>query len=224
MTDDQSEINWKSFRDWAQFGILVFATTWGVYTFILKDIIWPASRPTALELKVTLDEIGRSRGLRMMRLQIVSANRTDRRVYIPAMWYRIEAYKIEKRKDVTSFWSDAQVAPPREITARHTRISDSQVVASARIYTGDEVWYEPHDVTTEEHIFAVPEDDYDYLVLHVHYIFTRDMLSSHQVEWYLKPNGSWEPNVVLPESLLDIGGGHNWSVSSYSFWPDGPQP
>lgn len=57
MADAPASSRFTRIREWVQFGILVFATAWGVYTFILKDIIRPAQRPTALELTTTLEEV-----------------------------------------------------------------------------------------------------------------------------------------------------------------------
>jgi hypothetical protein len=225
MPDDRSASRALRIREWIQFGILIFATVWGVYTFVLRDVLRPAQRPTALEVTTTLQEIGQSAGNRLIQIRIVSGNPTDRRIYIPALWYTVWGRKVGKR-DPARFLGAVDSAPLRSATARHAEITGNEVVASGRIYIENANWYEPHDKTTEEDVFAVPAQLYDFLVLEVQYFATRDTVGSGPPQWQLQPDGSWLP--TLPNISQDwerkTGAGHNWSVSTLSLWPRAKSP
>src|SRR3989442_9027127 len=88
MTTDTSQASRaRQLREWVQFGILVFGVGWGVFTFILKDIWAPARRPGALDILSNLDEVGRAKADRLIRVRIIATNPSDRRIYVPALWY-----------------------------------------------------------------------------------------------------------------------------------------
>lgn len=211
-------------REWAQFGILLFATAWGVYTYILKDILGPAQRPTALELTTTLEEVGQAKGYRLIRIRIVSTNPSDRRTYIPALWYTVWGQKLANA-DSRKFWGTVNSALPGKLTARHSRDILGEVVASRRIYVDNTSLYDPHEKTTEEDVFAVPTRLYDYLIMKVEYRFARDTVGMGQVSWQLDPDGSWVPS--FPDAKIDLLRtelAYNWSVATLSMWPRTQSP
>lgn len=214
MEDKPSISRSTRIREWGQFGILVFATAWGVYTYILKDILRPAQRPTALELTTTLEEVGQAAGYRMIRARIVSTNPTDRRIYVPALWYTVWGQKLGA-EDPMKFKEAVDSTPPGKLTARYSKVSLEEVVASRRIYIDKTSFYDPHDKTTEEDIFAVPSGLYDYLVLKVDYQFARDTVAIGQVRWELERGGWWSPS--FPQAEIELP--YNWSAASLSLWP-----
>ncbi|HET9868338.1 MAG TPA: hypothetical protein VFQ06_13655 [Nitrospira sp.] len=220
MPDERSTSRALRIREWIQFGILIFATAWGVYTFIFRDVLRPAQRPSALELTTTLQEIGQAAGYRLIQVRIVSANPTDRRIYIPALWYTVWGRTIGKR-DPVGFLGAVDSAPRGTVTARHAEITGNEVVASGRIYIENATWYDPRDKTTEEDVFAVPVRLYDFLVLKVEYFATRDTVGSGPPQWELQPDGSWSPTLpnISEHWERKSGAQYNWSVATLSLWP-----
>lgn len=240
MADAPASSRFTRIREWVQFGILVFATAWGVYTFILKDIIRPAQRPTALELTTTLEEVGRSASSRMIRIRIVCSNPSDRRIYIPALWYTVWGHKLAEQ-DQEGFLHAVESAEPRTIAGRYARIVRTDVVASGRVWVDSDTWYDPHDRTTDEAIFSVPVKLFDFLESRVDYWFLTDIGMIGKPRWELQRDGSWVPILTVksqegsrledfdPTSnprhrKLELTNqlGQNRSVASLSLWPNSP--
>lgn len=194
MPSDAGKRRATQIREWAQFAILVFATAFGAYKFIYVDVFLPRLRPTALELTTSLEAIGHSAVGRLIRVRIVSVNRSDRRIYVPALWYTVIGNTLGKRTSpsfVDAVASDTTDRPWGQLTARHDVVRYREVVASARVYGENANWYEPHDQTTEEAVFAVPEKLYDYLVLRVEYYSTRDTVGWGAPNWEYQEPGFW---------------------------------
>ena len=242
MTTDTSQASRpRQWREWVQFGILVFGVGWGVFTFILKDIWAPARRPGALDILSSLDEVGRAKADRLIRVRIIAANSSDRRIYVPALWYTVWGEGIA-RADAAAFLKALRSAPALSMTARHSKIVAAVVVASGRIAIENGTWYEPHDKTTNEAVFTIPAQGYDVLELQIKYIVTRDTVGLGSPRWDVLPSGEWMPTIMMKskgrDSLEafddsnprhrkwehDNGVGFNWSVATLSLWPQVGSP
>src|SRR5262245_14017135 len=88
----------KVIREWTQFVVLLFATAWGVYTFVYKETILPARRPATLTVTATLEELARNDEQVLIRLRIRAVNHTDRKVYVPALWYRVRGIELSPQE------------------------------------------------------------------------------------------------------------------------------
>lgn len=243
MSDGQQESRAVRVRGWIQFGVLVFATVWGAYTFILKDIVRPARRPTALDLTVGLEEVGRTPTHRLIRLRVARLNPTDRRLYMLDEWYTVWGHKVVRR-DSASFRSEVEVAPRLTVTARHSTVR-TEVVASGRIVTGDATdgfhWYDPHDKSTYEAVFAVPGQQYDFLTVRAEYYYASDTVNAGPSRWELADDASWFPIPTIRSRGGDSleafdpdhnprhvewaranAAAHNSSLATLSLWP-GPR-
>src|SRR5690349_21023265 len=82
-------------REWVQFGILIFATIWGAYTFVYKEHIEPELKPAALVVTGDLQETGRSEESLMIRARVHAVNKTDRPLYMPALWYTVWGVRLQ---------------------------------------------------------------------------------------------------------------------------------
>jgi hypothetical protein len=63
----------QKLKDGAQLILLIFATCFGVYTFIYKDIWVPAMRPPAVTLAATVEELDRADGMVLIRAHLIVA-------------------------------------------------------------------------------------------------------------------------------------------------------
>lgn len=229
-------------REWGQFAILLFATAWGVYTFVLKDIVAPAQRPTALEVAPSLEDIGGSEPDRLIRIRVACRNSTDRRIYVTALWYTVRGHRIAKRGSAP-FLDEVRSAPPQTVTARDTRVIGTDVVASGRIFAGDHtVWWDPHDKTTYEYVFGVAAKHYDFLELTVRYQFTKDTTGVGPPRWTLLDDGTWHPSATVISAegagvelfddlnprhramVLAGGAAESHSSTTLSLWPSRRSP
>lgn len=228
-------------REWTQLVVLLFATGFGVYTFAFKDIWQPARRPTALHLSNGLDEVGVNERYHLVRLRIEAVNPSDRRIYVPALWYSIRGKRLE-RQDTADFAASVEAVPQFETAARYTRIARSEVVASGRILVDNGSYYDPHDKTTNEAVFAVPTEMFEFLELRVDYLFARDTMGFGPPLWVPQETGEWDVALRIqsegPKDSLELfdmrksvhreverrnGAGHNWSVTTLALWGQRPE-
>jgi hypothetical protein len=228
----------RVFREWTQFVILLFATGWGVYTFIYKEAILPSRRPATLTVSTTLEELGRTQDKALIRLRVHAVNRTDRKVYVPALWYTVQGYKlIEQSGDDEAFRAQIEYAPQAELQARHSAPSDAAVVAVGTILNRVTDYYEPTDETTNEVLFEVPLKDYDALRATAQFFLTRQTDGLSLTGWDVGESSELTPQLVLsgrpydPEYnaqhrtwALACGAGFNWSSTTLSLWPKPAEP
>ena len=207
--------------------------------------MWPAQRPTGLELALSLEEIGRSSAYRLIRIRIVGVNPTDRRLYLLTEWYTVWGHQIA-RQDPARFRREVDAAPLLTVTARHA-IVRTEVVATGRIVAGDALdgfhWYDPHVKVAHEAVFAVPAQLYDFLTVRVQYYYARDTTGAGPARWELREDASWFPRLTVRsqggDSLEDFDTDHNarhreWeranapaqssSSATLSLWPGSRSP
>jgi hypothetical protein len=85
----KSDSRWKDRRDWVQLVVVVFVALSGAYQFVFKDVIKPSREPTALELGIGLENVGKKGGMLLVRARIAAVNPTNRRIYVPAFWFNV---------------------------------------------------------------------------------------------------------------------------------------
>lgn len=225
----------KSFREWTQFGIVLFATAWGVYTFVYKETILPSRRPATLTVSTNLEELGRTSETVLIRLRIHAVNRTDRKVYVPALWYTVCGLKLQgQTPEESDYRSQVEFAPDAELQARYSSIAAADVVAVGTILNRITSYYEPTDETTNEVLFEVPVDKYDALQARAQFFLTRETEGLALSGWRVGERGELDPKLLLsgrpyePEFnaqhyawAISKGAGFNWSSSTLALWPKG---
>lgn len=233
MDGERGKVVSKSFREWTQFGIVLFATAWGVYTFVYKETILPSRRPATLTVSTNLEELGRAENKVLIRLRVHAVNRTDRKVYVPALWYTVCGLKLaEQPGDQSEYRSQVEFAPEAEIQARFSSITAADVVAVGSILGRITSYYEPTDETTNEVLFEVPVEKYDALQARAQFFLTRDTDGLAISGWRVGERGELEPKLLLsgrpyePEYnaqhyawAIGMGAGFNWSSSTLALWP-----
>jgi hypothetical protein len=218
----------RGFREWTQFGILLFATGWGVYTFVYKETILPARRPATLTVTASLEELGRTEDKALIRLRVHAVNRTDRKVYVPALWYSVTGLKLAEQSTAPEeYRSQIEYAPQAELQARYSAIAAADVVAVGTILNRVTDYYEPTDETTNEVLFEVPLQPYDALQARAQFFLTRETDGLSLSGWNVSERGELDPQLLLsgrpydPEFnaqhhawALSSGAGFNWSSST----------
>lgn len=222
----------RGFREWAQFIMLLFATGWGVYTFVYKETILPSRRPATLTVTATLEELGRNAENVLIRLRVHAVNRTDRKVYVPALWYTVRGLKMGKLSaSPEEYRSYVESTPQAEVHARYSAVYAAESVAVGTILRQITDYYEPTDETTNEILFEVPLANYDALEAKAQFFVTRQIDGLSNYQWSVATNGELDPQLTLlgrpydPEYnpqhhawALSSGAGFNWSSSTLSLW------
>ncbi len=223
----------QAIRDWTQFAILLFATGFGIYRFVYKDIFIPSKRSATLTLDSTLEEVGRAKERVLIKVSIHAANRTDKTVYVPALWYTVLGKRFASQQGLLpEYRSQIERSPNLEVIARYSSESLTDVVAVGTILSQLTDFYHPADETTNEDIIGVPVDLYDAIELQVRVFVTKDTRGLVSPTWEVSESGELNPQLTLmnrlyaPDNDLEhrkwaarTGAGFNWSFSTLSLLP-----
>jgi len=236
MTAPQAPQRGRDLREWTSLAVLLSGAILAIYTFVYRDVLKPAARPTALDVTVTLAHVGHTTTQDLIQLRLLARNPTDRRVYIPALWYVVYGEKLTPT-DTARFATTASQAPLQSITARGTDLSLVEVAATGRILSGGS-WYDPLDKTADEYLFAIPASKYDFLEVRAWYIQVKDTVGLSTTRWTQLPDGQWTAELQLrgssPDSLEVFapktnsrhaqwerrsGASENWAIATLPLWP-----
>lgn len=220
----------KIFREWLQITVIVAATALGAYEFVLKDVIRPANRPTALGITASLEIVGQKDDNLQIRVKVEAKNPTDRRIYVPAFWYVVHgvhlyktnpSYKADHRKLIES---NADYT----MLTTYSPVVEAEVVAQQRICYEGTAWWEPEDMTHNEALFVIPSGEYDYLEMRVTYFQSRDVSDLEIPEWIALEDGSWDVRIhlkgkadnaeAMEEWQMNSASGYNWFITTLPLW------
>jgi hypothetical protein len=203
--EQKSEMRFPKLKDGLQIILLIFGTSWGIYTFIYKDIWVPAKRPPAVTLAATLEELDRSEGMILIRARLAVANRGDAKVWVPALWWNVYGVSFDGADRTRSeFVSHGRplLQKVSDSASRFSNIRSAEIVA-ARYQPEFETWYQPKDETVHEQLFLVPEDRFDALQIYVSAIITKSIDMLAPTSWEMKDNGELTPALWLKEKGWD---------------------
>lgn len=197
MENDPKKSIGAKVRDWTQFAVILFASVWGIYTFVYKEIIVPAHRPAALAISCDLQEVGRNENMALVRARVHLANKRDTKIYAPAIWLTLKGLRITAKEA-----SDERIVPPAENVQpppeKFASSSEEEASFVARWRLPDwETWYEPGDETTNEVLFYVPLNLYEAAELTVQVFVTKNIDDLASVKWNVAEDGSFEPILML---------------------------
>ncbi|HEX6747176.1 MAG TPA: hypothetical protein VF092_07735 [Longimicrobium sp.] len=186
-------------RDLVQAFALIVAAMWGVYTFIYKEIVIPARRPASLVVTPTLEAIGRRGDTIMARATFYLVNRSDTKVYAPAVWYSVRGLKLEPMatEDTAYLRQNRLNAQQPYPTARFSQFTAADVIGIGKVSTEMEYWFEPGAEQRVEQILYIPADRYDAAQLMVQYLVAKDIDEVKEVRWRVTDYGDLEPRLVF---------------------------
>lgn len=199
MGEDKASNGKVSWKDWviALVGLATLLST--TYQFYFREVVREDRKPTALAIDARLERAGERDGIAFVRVRVQASNPTDRRIYVPALWYSMFAFGVDVepcgvRVDWTKMHSDTD----RIALTRYNPGRTVEIVAQRRLF-GDRAWWEPKDITNFEDIVAVPLQRFDFLKLFTTYVHGRKVDSLHEdhmVAWTTRPDGEWLPLVI----------------------------
>jgi hypothetical protein len=229
-TSKDKSSHFNNMREWIQLIVIVFAAAWGSYEFIVKDIIRPAQKPTALDLTANLEIVGKKNEKILVRARITARNPTDRRIYVPAYWFTVRGYRfLDSAKPMnTNHKSILEKLRGSELVRTYAPVESGEVVAQQRIIYEADAWWEPEDKTNDEAIFVVPKEKFDFLELHIQYLHTRDDSVLDVPVWFAAEDGAWQAQFQLKKGGSEAselikwqkstGSGYSWYITTLSLW------
>lgn len=219
-------------REWTEYAILIFATGFGIYRFIYKDIYVPGQRTATLTVQSSLEEFGRTRDTVLIRARIHAENQSERTVYVPALWYTVSGLRFAEQAADQDDYLQRIRQRPIDLNARYSAIAESDVVAVGTILNDITAYYHPADQTTNDILFAVPLNRYEALELKVEFFVTKETRGLGAPEWQVGSEGDLGLLIPLngrpydPENIPEhgkwatkTGAGFNWSISTLPLLP-----
>jgi hypothetical protein len=155
--------------------LLLFASIWGVHTFIYKEITAPKSAPINITLDVQVRKAGagnirgrqKKEQLIAIELKVVAKNPSSRTVYLLRNLWVAHASNIEARTSEDDEFIDKEVIESLnslEGTSqmeRHTSLVNTKIVASGRLFVDDVL--KPGEAISRTVIFHLPSGLYDHV-------------------------------------------------------------
>lgn len=186
-------------NEWIKILLIVCVAAWGAYEFIYKERILPSKRPTALNISGDLQVAGMSNDSLFINVTLIAKNPTDRRVYIPAYWYRVEAYNVSAKEGELSVHYDFDydsildiLAGSSEQVCKYATIPHMEVVAQQRIVCELGAYWDPGEITYNDILFIIPNAKYDYLKLYALCAHSRDVSGMNDPIW-ISNREKWTP-------------------------------
>ena len=205
-------------RDALQAFALLIAAAWGLYTFLYKEVIVPRNRPAALVVTPVLEAIGRRGDLVLARATFQMVNRSDSKVYVPAMWYSVRGLKLEsvEQEDTTYLRLNRENAQKPYPTSRFSQFTAADLVGSGKVSTEVETWFEPGAEQRVEQLLYIPSDRYDAAQLQVQYLISKDIHEVKEIRWRTTDEGDLDPRLVFTDGSRWFGGGAPAAMSDTS--------
>jgi hypothetical protein len=229
MSEDNKDKG-KQIKEWLQMSVIVFTVSWTSYEFFFKEFIKPAHEPTALQLRVKLEYAGEKDGLIMLKSSIHADNPTNRRIYVPAMWYTVKGRRLSDSTGRVNEPEAVEDSPVEPAVIRHyAPVVESEILAEQRMLDGiDNNWWDPKDSTDDEISFAIPKGSFDFLDMTVAYLFAKNTDGLAGAEWSRTQDGGlWADFKFLnpPRTESELARwkhksdpGYNWSSATLSLW------
>ena len=191
---EQPKNRFSWFKDSVVLLIAALTLVSTTFQFYVRDYLTPQRKPTALEISTRLEPVGERRGMSLVRVAVRATNPTDRRIYVPAIWFSVFGFGLPPRPcDADTDWQKALASADELLHSSFNPPASINIVAQRQVFADGSAWYEPKDVTNFEDIVAVPTGRYDFLKLLVQYIQARslDALDEKQpIEWK-EQDGIW---------------------------------
>jgi hypothetical protein len=205
-------------RDALQAVALLIAAAWGLYTFVYKEVVVPRNRPAALVVVPTLEAIGRRGDMVLAKAPFEMVNRSDSKVYVPAMWYTVRGLKLEsvEQEDSAYLRLNRENAQGPYPTARFSQFTAADLVGMGKVSTEVETWFEPGAEQRVEQILYIPADRYDAAQLLVQYLISKDIHEVKEVRWRTTEQGDLDPRLVFTPDSKYFGGGAPAAMSDTS--------
>ncbi|HEX8903877.1 MAG TPA: hypothetical protein VF771_03505, partial [Longimicrobiaceae bacterium] len=171
-------------------------------------------------------------------------NRSDSKVYVPAVWYSVRGLKLEPiaTADTAYLRQNRMSAQQPYPTARFSQFTAADVIGIGKVSTEMEYWFEPGAEQRVEQLLYIPADRYDAAQLMVQYLVAKDVDEVKEVRWRVTDDGDLEPRLVFEQGSPYSGaaaalsgteqryvrwlkanqGGVNFVTATISLWRNAP--
>lgn len=202
---EKTGVLFQKTREGVQFFLIIFGASFGVYTFIYKDILVPAWRPPTIGLAATLEELDRADGMVLIRAHLIVKNPGDAKVWVPALWWNVYGVSFSgEERTASEFADDVRPLLQRgdESVSRFSSIRLGEIVAVGRI-PDHEYWYQPKDETVHQQLFLVPEQRFDVVQIYVTAYIFKSIDRFAPTRWELNEQGELLPVLLLKQKGWD---------------------
>jgi hypothetical protein len=193
---------------WMQVIGIFAAATWGVYTFVHKEILLPRSAPVNITMDLELSKVGtnghvstsKADNLVAVEMVISAENPSSREVYLlPSAWvaygYRVTtADGHSMPENGTTIASDAS---RNYYLERHSALADRAMVATGGLFSDE--FLKPKERIERTIMFHVPSGAYDLLEVYT-VMPTAARAGGIELEWKLDSNQNLEPFMYRVEA------------------------
>jgi len=189
----QTHAQQRSFSErlntWVQTAGILIAATWGVYTFVYKEIVLPKSAVNiTLSLQLKKIETGASSDdLIPVQASITATNPSSREIFLlPSAWVASGGVVKPAVNDETAFTDSIRDTLNAQESLfsvqRHAKLLKSSFVAAGHLF--DDTSLRPGETATRTLIFHVPKHDYDIIYFSAWMPNARD-ITDLRLEWIL---------------------------------------
>jgi len=207
---------------WVQTIGIIVAASWGVYTFVYKEIVVPKGAPINVSIAMTMkrvsDEKTDLKDLKKkyaaIELTFVAENPSTRMVFLlPSAWI-VYGVKIANLPDRSSFRTDAEIALKSDarFAELHAVPRDSTVVVIGRLFPDDVL--KPGEKVVRTAIFHIPVGTYDLLDAHAMVPSARKG-KAVDIKWKLS-----DDNQLMPTTYRIAKDGSSTEVKMNEQYPD----
>jgi hypothetical protein len=234
--------------EWVQALLIGASTLIGAGTFWYTDIHQPAVSPATLTMTPALEMIGRRGDELLVRASLKIENRSNYRVYAPALWYTVRGYCFRPRTQPADSF-EAAVSAWREgaLQSRFNTGDTGDLLVVGRPSPRKESYYDPASDRRYEELFLVPRNLYAALRMEVHYMVAKDISEIDTTRWKMEKNHDVHEEIYLSRRALGYdsvarqfgtrmmsepyrgrvhtawreraGAAWGWSHASLSLWP-----
>ena len=160
----------ETFHKWVQTVGIIIAATWGVYTFIYKEIKVPKSAPINISMNMQLKKAGGTStvgSLLAVEMRVSATNLSPRKVYLLSSFWHVMGYKVtpkEPESDDSFLKGTISLMNARlgQYDLKHTATSPGNIVAAGSLFR--DKWLNPNETIMRTIVFYVPHNEYDNLL------------------------------------------------------------
>jgi len=178
-------------RDWVQAIVVVAGVLAGIWEFVFKEILLPATAPINLTTEVSVKEAGfkgpssdKSQGqLEAIEIFVTAKNPSTRNVYLLNNCWYAQGLTIGPDQKSKSWINDVNnnITALRNDEGAYYAVKKSALVGAGGLFPEDQ-WLRPNEAISTSMIFYVPQGAFDALYVHVQ-MPTTAVMNSVEVVW-----------------------------------------
>jgi hypothetical protein len=182
-------------RDWIQIVVILFATAFGVYQFVFKEMWSPKAAPINVTLDLQARKAGETRNpvpkrqLIALEIKVTAKNPSSRTVYLLTNFWVAHASNITTRSDMDDESINKEVVQALNSgdgnlqMERHSELENTTIVASGTLFK--DKYLRPGEAITRTIIFYIPRGRYEHVQVSAH--IPTAAIEGIELEWEYDP-------------------------------------